>query len=150
MSLHRDWQIAKETICEVVSREDAPEAWNTSAYDEADLEDGSVENAVTAPFALGLFDLNGDGIIVEGDTTELLELGKRMQWVIRDRLLGAEASARTNLLALRAQYALAQWALAIAIDDEDVDTLNNLVSASADLIEHVLSELVWKGNGHGR
>lgn len=150
MSLHRDWQIAKETICEAVSCDEAPDEWNTSPYDAADSGRASVQNAVTAPYAFGLFNLDGDGLIVEGDDTELLELGKRMQWVIRDRVLGAEASAQTNLLALRAQYALAQWALAVAVDDEDVDTLDNLVSAAADLVEHVLTELVWKGSGRGR
>ncbi|WP_457180770.1 hypothetical protein [Mycobacteroides abscessus] len=150
MSLHRDWQIAKETICEAVSCDEAPDAWNTTPHDATDSVRASIPNAGTAPYAFGLFNLDGDGLIVEGDDTELLELGKRMQWVIRDRILGAEASAQTNLLALRAQYALAQWALAVAVDAEDVDTLDNLVSAATDLVEHVLTELVWKGSGHGR
>lgn len=69
MSSHYEWGDARSGNYQLVTRETAPDEWNLPAPDPADP--WSV--GVTSGHALGLFNANGDGTVLEGDPDEILD-----------------------------------------------------------------------------
>ncbi len=66
MSSHYEWGLARTGKYQVVTREMAPEDWDLP-------EPGPWSVGVTASHALGLFNDNGDGTVLEGEPGEILD-----------------------------------------------------------------------------
>jgi hypothetical protein len=69
VSSHYEWGDAREGLYGIVTKESAPEEWNLPELDPTDV----FGVGVTAPYALGVFNANGDGTILEGDADEILD-----------------------------------------------------------------------------
>jgi hypothetical protein len=74
MSSHYEWGQARTSNYHLVTRETAPEEWNLPEPDPADP--WSV--GVTSAHALGLFNENGDGTVLEGEAGEILDYVDRL------------------------------------------------------------------------
>ncbi|KEF94954.1 hypothetical protein K883_05379 [Mycobacterium sp. TKK-01-0059] len=69
MSSHYEWGQARAGNYQLVTRETAPDEWNLPEPDP--IDPWSV--GVTAEHALGLFNENGDGTVLEGSPGEILD-----------------------------------------------------------------------------
>lgn len=69
MSSHYEWGDARAGLYQIVSREAAPEEWDLPAPGNHDV----FSAGVTASHALGLFNANGDGTVLEGEPGEILD-----------------------------------------------------------------------------
>lgn len=74
MSNHYEWGMAREGEFQVVTRESAAEEWDLPELDP--LSPWTV--GVTSSFALGVFNANGDGTILEGEPEEILDYTDRL------------------------------------------------------------------------
>jgi hypothetical protein len=74
MSSDYEWGDAQTGNYHLVTRESAPEEWNLPEPDPTDP--WSV--GVTSAHALGLFNQNGDGIVLEGEPGEILDYVDRL------------------------------------------------------------------------
>lgn len=74
MSGHYEWGRARTGNYGLVTCETAPEEWNLPVPDPADP--WSV--GVTSAWALGLFNENGDGAVLEGEPGEILDFVDRL------------------------------------------------------------------------
>ncbi|WP_293003775.1 hypothetical protein [Mycobacterium sp.] len=74
MSNHYEWGMAREGGFQVVTRESAAAEWDLPEPDP--LSPWTV--GVTSSFALGVFNANGDGTILEGEPEEILHYADRL------------------------------------------------------------------------
>lgn len=74
MSNHYEWGQARTSLYHIVSRDTAPAEWNLPEPDP--IEPWSV--GVTSPLALGVFNENGDGTVLEGEAGEILDYVDRL------------------------------------------------------------------------
>lgn len=79
------WGMAREGRPQIVTRESAPDAWNLP---EPDPRVPWQQVGVTASFALGVFDLNGEWIVLEGEATEIVDYADRLHAYVHRRLDG--------------------------------------------------------------
>jgi hypothetical protein len=78
------WGLAREGSHQVVTRESAPQEWDLPEPDP--LLPWNV--GVTAPFALGVFTPNGEGIVLEGEAAEIVNYVDRLHGYVHRRLDG--------------------------------------------------------------
>ncbi|SID36349.1 hypothetical protein [Mycobacteroides abscessus] len=148
MNPNYGWATMADYQCEVLRRDEAPDAWCTTDVEVSALCPTSGP-AVTAPYALGLFSPDGSGTIVEGDADELLHLGKRILWLTRDTVLGAPASAQTGELVAKTAAAVDEWRKSRS--DQPVSTEDQaLVDIADQLAKHVGTQLQYPGTRKGK
>lgn len=90
MSNHYEWGIARDGLYGIVTKESAPEEWNLPEPDPLDV----FSVGVTAPYALGVFNANGDGTILEGDAGEILDYVDKLHAYTHRELDGTVQSER--------------------------------------------------------
>ncbi|NTY62206.1 hypothetical protein [Mycolicibacterium sphagni] len=73
-----EWTPAKKAQVSVVTPETIEDSWN---LDVAPWDDGSP--ILGAPFGLGLFSPNGDGLSVAGTADELVEFAERILRIVQ-------------------------------------------------------------------
>ena len=81
MRQHIEWTPAKRAQVSVVTPSTIQDSWN---LDAAPWDDGSP--ILDAPFGLGLFSPNGDGLSVAGTADELVEFAERILRIIQHRI----------------------------------------------------------------
>lgn len=129
MSTHTEWGRAADSLYTLHTRDQAI----------AELQPDD-EDDLTAPFVLGLWNGNGDGIALQGTRRELLDyLGYAIAHVQRETDPRLELDqALKRLQALREQRATAldhdlSSSEIARLDEHEVDLLNDIAEAAADV-----------------
>lgn len=149
MNPNYGWATMADYRCDVLPRDEAPDAWCTADVEVSALCPTTSGPAVTAPYALGLFSPDGSGTIVEGNADELLRLGKRILWLTRDTVLGAPASMQTGELVAKTTAAVDEWRKSRSgqpVSAED----QTLVDFAEQLAKHVGTQLQYHGSRKGK